>query len=79
MIERVKCMKCGEEIITHINLEDEDTKPEDGDISICIYCGKTTIFDKGNLRDLTQEEEISLPDELRAEIERIEIVREMLK
>ncbi len=72
----MKCEKCGEVLSQFEKLDDPEAVPRDGDLSLCFYCGKVTMFDKGNLRNLTQEEEETLSDDIRREIEKIEIARE---
>lgn len=74
----MKCEKCGQVLTDHEMLEDPEAVPRDGDISVCIFCGKVMVFDKGRIRNLTPEEEIALPDDVRREIEKIEAAREII-
>jgi hypothetical protein len=61
------CLGCGSKIdgATHVG-EDEDSAPDPGSITVCIYCGHIQIYDDTlKLRELTPEEQIEIAGDAR--------------
>lgn len=61
------CPYCGKhnDLTSHIGTDtkrrdigqgDEEVMPSDGDITMCISCGKWSVFDNGKLRHVTEAE-----------------------
>jgi hypothetical protein len=42
------CIKCGS-MLSDFTGEDKNSLPEEGDISICLYCGNVSIYMGGGL------------------------------
>lgn len=62
----MKCGNCGKTLDGHLCPADGETTPQEGDISICLYCGEITQFKDGKL-EVTDIND--LPKETQAEIE----------
>jgi len=51
------CLACGKDLDGAMNVDDT-RGPQEGDVSICIYCGTLSVFTKDiDLRPMTFEEE----------------------
>lgn len=62
---KLKCLKCKVVSDAFTGIEDE-TKPSDGDLSICYYCGNVTFYAENvtQLKQVTDEdmEKIKIED-----------------
>ena len=72
----MNCPNCGYKFDGHTCLTDEKAEFEDGDISICFNCGEVHQYKNGVLELIDIRE---LPKEVREEILRTNIVRQMVK
>ena len=69
----MNCSNCGKEFDMHSNVEDESLEPEEGDISICLYCGEINQFKNGSLELIDMA---VLPEDTQKEIMKLEIARQ---
>ena len=52
------CPNCGKTLNGHINIEDVNAQPKNGDVAICAYCEHILIVDGGGFH-LPSAEEIN--------------------
>jgi len=64
-VKDMECLKCGYHIDGSMNIHDENLKPKNGDISICLKCGAVHQFMDGKLVDVDYN---SLPNYVKQEI-----------
>jgi len=58
------CPVCGHKLDTCV--EDEKAKPENGDITLCFYCGELLIFSEDlKIKSITEEQFKLLDDDLK--------------
>jgi len=68
----MECPKCSYLIDDSTNIHDENLKPQNRDISICLNCGAVHQFMNGKLIDVDYN---NLPDDVKQEILRINDAR----
>lgn len=55
-IDPLSCLGCGETLDAATCIENQDATPQEGDASICLYCGHLQIFDNNKFRNPTDED-----------------------
>lgn len=69
----MKCGNCGKKLDAHTYPTDEKVEPQNGDISICMYCGEVNQFQDGKLVLIDTRD---LPEDVCNEIQKIESARQ---
>lgn len=53
--DKIICPYCGRFNESHINMDDPNARPVKGDISVCLYCARVSVY-TFSLRKPTKEE-----------------------
>jgi len=72
----VKCPYCGSDVVGAKCLDGTSATPKKGDYSVCASCGEVLVFanDKGTIRKITIQEEVTMPDDVRDVISHIQVM-----
>ena len=63
----MNCPNCGADLNHHKTL-DGNTRPADGDLSVCAHCAGLSVFETGKLRPATRDDIEKLPPNIAFEI-----------
>ena len=64
------CLECGHHLNGATSMEDQHILPNEGDISVCLYCATVAMFTDANgaLRKIGNDEIKTFPNEVRKEV-----------